>query len=108
MRVIDPLLGIKELMRITGYSRVTIYRKVSATRAGKEQFVLPITGYKQKMRWSAADVEAYCRGRDTQQPPVAAFNSKKQSDECRKRREATNQVLARHGIVISNSTKRGE
>jgi predicted DNA-binding transcriptional regulator AlpA len=63
MRVIDPLLGIKEMMRITGLSRVSVYRKVSAARAGQSRFPIPVSERKERLRWCATDIEAYCQAR---------------------------------------------
>ena len=71
MRVIDPLLGINEMMRITGLSRVSVYRKVSATRAGLGRFPLPVSESKERLRWCATDVEAYCQARGVLQSPVS-------------------------------------
>jgi len=56
---IEALLGIDDIMRIFGLSRVSIYRKVGEARAGKCEFPLPIWGSKQKLRWNAADIEQY-------------------------------------------------
>jgi predicted DNA-binding transcriptional regulator AlpA len=67
MRIIEPLLGIDELMWITGLSRVSIYRKVAAARVGQSRFPIPLSDRKEQLKWSAASVESYCQ---TQPQPV--------------------------------------
>ena len=101
--VLEPLLGIKELMRITGYSRVSVYRKTADARAGLGQFPIPVTGKKQKLGWRAADVEAYYQARSVPQPPVDVVSPKREptAKERQNRQKATAEALSRHGININ-------
>jgi len=103
MRVIDPLLGIREMMRITGWSRVTIYRKVAAARAGQSRFPVPVSDNKERLRWCATDVEAYCQARAAPQLPVSVVSPSpaKQTKAQREQQEATLQALARHNIYLN-------
>jgi len=104
MRVIDPLLGIKEMMRITGLSRVSVYRKVSAARAGQGRFPIPVSESKERLRWCAADVEAYCQARGVSQSPVNVPSPSRMTKLQQERRAHTEAVLAGHGIAL-NLTK---
>jgi predicted DNA-binding transcriptional regulator AlpA len=63
MREIETLLGIEDIMRIFGLSRVSIYRKVAAARAGQNHFPVPLGEKKERLRWCAASIEAYCNTR---------------------------------------------
>ena len=101
MRMIDPLLGIKEMMRITGLSRVSVYRKVSAARAGQGRFPIPVSESKERLRWCADDVEAYCQARGVPQPPVKIPSPLKETKLTRERREHTEAILAGHGINLN-------
>ena len=106
MREIEALLGIEDLMRITGLSRVSIYRKVSEARSGTGGFPLPVWGRKQKLRWNAAEVEAFCQSRSAPQVPVVS-NSKQErraAKELRARSESAQKALAeRHGIFLNSN-----
>ena len=105
MREIEALLGIEDIMRIFNLSRVSIYRKVKEAREGNSQFPLPLWG-KQKLRWNAADVEAFCRPKTVSQVQVQVNNSKQQrqsAKDTRARQASVEQALARHGIVINNT-----
>jgi predicted DNA-binding transcriptional regulator AlpA len=100
MREIETLLGVEEIVRIFGLSRVSIYRKVAAARAGLTRFPLPVSDCRQKLRWCAADVEKYCQI-STQQPQVIVSSPKqksKQAKECQARQDAVQQGFVRHGI----------
>ena len=110
MRVIEPLLGIDDLMRITGLSRVSIYRNVSKARAGITCFPLPVWGPKQKLMWNAAEVEAFFQSRTAPQVPVIkdTKQQRRSSKELQARNEAARKALAeRHGIFL-NSNDNGE
>ena len=66
MREIETLLGVEDMMRIFGLSRVSVYRKTAAARAGQSRFPIPIGENKERLRWCAASVEAYCKTRSVQ------------------------------------------
>jgi len=103
MRVIEPLLGIREMMRITGLSRVTIYRNVSKARAGTTCFPLPVWGPKQRLMWNAAEVEAFFQSRAAPQAPVVrdTKQQRRSAKELQARHEAARKALAeRHGIYL--------
>jgi predicted DNA-binding transcriptional regulator AlpA len=68
MREIEVLLGIEDMMRIFGLSRVSIYRKVAAARAGQSRFPVPLGESKERLRWCPVSVEAYCKTRSVPQP----------------------------------------
>ena len=106
MRVFEPLLGIDELMRITGLSRVSIYRKVAAARANQNQsrFPVPLSDRKERLKWSAASVEAYCQTQPVLPPPVIVASPSKQAKAMKERRANTEAILAGHGMKL-NSTK---
>ena len=108
MRVIEPLLKVEDVMRILGLSRVSIYRKVSEARAGNGRFPLPIGDAKQKLRWNADDVEAFCQSRSMAPMPVMVTSPKQQrpkKQSYEQRQASARQALAeRHGINI-NPTK---
>jgi predicted DNA-binding transcriptional regulator AlpA len=105
MRVIEPLLGIDEIMRITGLSRVSIYRKVAAARAGHSRFPVPLSDRKEQLKWSAASVEAYCLTQPAAVlPPVRVPSPLKKTKSMQVRRAHTEAILAGHGINI----KKGE
>lgn len=101
MREFEPLLGIDELMRITGLSRVSIYRKVSASRAGQSRFPIPVSESKERLRWSAADVEAYCQAKSVPQSSANMPSPSKVTKSMRERRAHTEAILAGHGININ-------
>jgi predicted DNA-binding transcriptional regulator AlpA len=104
------LLEINDIKRIFGISQVSVYRWVSASRAGTSRFPLPIGGSKQKLRWNAGDIEAYCQSSNGATMPVAVKTlkqPKREKQTLQQRQEATRTALARHGIVI-NLNQRGE
>jgi len=105
MRVIEPLLKIKDMMRIYGMSRVSVYRKVADARAGRGGFPLPLTGYKKQLLWNPDEVERYCQAQPAA-PPVNVPSPSKQTKLMRERREHTAAILAEHGIKL-NSTQKG-
>jgi predicted DNA-binding transcriptional regulator AlpA len=95
MRIIEPLLGIDELMRITGLSRVSIYRKVAAARVGQSRFPIPLSDRKEQLKWSAASVESYCQTQPQPvAPPVDVDSSSKETKLMQERREYTESILA--------------
>ena len=106
MRVIEPLLGIDELMRITGLSRVSIYRKVAASRAGQSRFPVPLGDRKERLKWSAASVEAYCQTQPVTPSPVIVPSPSKQTKLMQERRAHTEAILAGHGIKLNSTNKR--
>jgi predicted DNA-binding transcriptional regulator AlpA len=91
-------LGIEDMMKIYKLSQVSIYRRVSAARAGQIRFPIPISDRKQKLCWSAAEVEAHCQARASPQSPVNVANPRHRAKENREQRESTATVLAKHGI----------
>jgi len=107
MRVIDPLLGIKEMMRITGLSQVSVYRKVSAARAGQGRFPIPVSDTKERLRWCAADVEAYCQARGVPQPLVKVPSPVKMTKLQQERRAHTEAILSGHGIALHSTKTEG-
>ena len=93
------LLGTADLMRVFGLSRVSIYRKVAEARAGLGRFPLPVSGVKQKLRWSADNVEAFCQSMNTL-PPVNVPSPSKVIKSMQERRTHAETILAGHGINI--------
>ena len=106
MREIEPLLGIREIMKIFRLSQVSVYRKVAAARSGKGEFPLPIWGSKQGLRWNAADVEVFCQSKTVPRRPVRTNGSKRQrwvTKELMARNESAQKSLAdRHGIFVNS------
>ena len=103
MREIEALLGIDDLMRIFGLSQVSIYRKVREARAGNGQFPLPVWGSRKKLRWNAAEVEAFCQSRTTPQVPVKTGKQRREAKALRARNMSAQQTLAdRHGIFVNS------
>ena len=99
------LLGTADLMMIFGLNRVSIYRKVAEARAGLGRFPLPVSGVKQKLRWSAENVEAFCQSMNTVLP-VNIPTVSKQTKTIQERRANTAAILAGHGIRL-NATPKG-
>jgi len=106
MRKIETLLGVDDLMRIFGLSRISIYRKVSEARAGNGQFPLPVWGSRKKLRWNAAEVEAFCQSRTAPQVPVKTGKQRRREAKVlRARNMSAQQTLAdRHGIFVNSNT----
>jgi len=104
MREIEPLLGIREIMKIFRLSQVSVYRKVAAARSGKGEFPLPIWGSKQGLRWNAADVEVFCQSRTAPQVPVKTGKQRRREAKVlRARNMSAQQTLAdRHGIFVNS------
>jgi predicted DNA-binding transcriptional regulator AlpA len=93
MRIIEPLLGIDELMRITGLSRVSIYRKVAAARMGQSRFPIPLSDKKEQLKWSAASVESYCQTQPQPvTPPDNVDSSSKETKLLQKQHEYDEQI----------------
>ena len=59
MQNMEPLLTIADIMKIFGVSRVSVYRWIAESRAGRGRFPLPIGGHKQKLRWNRDAILAY-------------------------------------------------
>jgi predicted DNA-binding transcriptional regulator AlpA len=99
------LLGVEDMMLIYDWSRVTVYRKVRDVRAGISQSIPPpISGYKEKLKWSAASVEEHLKARATPLPPVDVGSPTKHAKEKQQQRQATAATLARHGIGSKSTT----
>ena len=64
------------------------------------RFPLPVSGVKQKLRWSAENVEAFCQSMNTL-PPVNVPTVPKQTKAMQERRANTAAILAGHGININ-------
>jgi|TergutMp193P3_1026864.scaffolds.fasta_scaffold299992_1 predicted DNA-binding transcriptional regulator AlpA len=103
MREIEPLLGVEDVMRIFGLSRVSIYRKVAAARAGESRFPAPIGDAKQRLRWLGTDIEEYIKTRSTVQPSAHIISPAKQAKKQRERLEVTRATLEKHGIFNTNN-----
>jgi predicted DNA-binding transcriptional regulator AlpA len=105
MREIETLLGVTDMMRIFGLSRVSIYRNVSLARQCKSRFPLPVSDMKQQLRWSAANVEAYCQSRNNQpQVNVTTVKQKKrQAAIVREEQRLEDEACKRHGIVLQSN-----
>jgi predicted DNA-binding transcriptional regulator AlpA len=95
------LLGTADLMRIFGLSRVSIYRKVAEARAGLGRFPLPVSGVKQKLRWSVDNVEAFCQSMNTPSPISAPSPPSKITKSMQERKTQTAAILAAHGINVN-------
>jgi predicted DNA-binding transcriptional regulator AlpA len=99
-------LGVSDIKRIFGISQVSVYRWVAASRAGTSRFPLPIGGSKQKLRWNAGDIEAYCQSSNGAKITVPVKTSKQQKrakQTLQQRQEATRTALAKHGIIINSN-----
>ena len=83
MREIETLLGIEDVMRIFGLSRVSVYRRVGEARQGKSRFPLPVSTAKQKLKWSAADIEAFCQSGNATQPLANNSSVEQQGQQMR-------------------------
>jgi predicted DNA-binding transcriptional regulator AlpA len=104
MKEIESLLETSDIMRIFGLSRVSIYRKVAEARSGQGRFPLPVSGMKERLRWNAANVEAFCQSRNESQPVVSVVLSKHEK-QSRERLEKVNAGLANHGIVVHQAQR---
>jgi len=106
MKEIERLLNISDITRIFGLSKVSIYRKIAAARAGKIKFILPVSDCKQRLRFDAAAVEAFIKSKNTPVPQVHVVSPIKEEKKRREGQDAMKTGLARHGIIIEN--KKGE
>ena len=102
MTVIEPVLHLKHIMAIFGVSQATIYRWLAEARAGKSSFPLALNGYKRKLLWNKADVEAFCQARTVPQVPVQVSTKQRDKKDYRARQASVEQALARHGINLNN------
>jgi len=107
MREIETLLSIDDLTRIFGLSRVSVYRKVAAAKAGEAQFPVPINGDRQRLRWDASAVEAYIKSKTAPKRQIQIVSPAKQKKQLKSHSEFTSIGKARHGIVINKSNKTG-
>ena len=75
MRQIEPMLHIGDIKKIFGVSQATVYRWLAEARAGKNSLPLPLNGYKRKLLWNAADVEAFCQTKIQRMPEGIIANT---------------------------------
>ena len=59
MKDIDATLTVKDIMRIFHVCKITVYRWVSESRAGRGSFPAPLTDTKRKLLWSRTAIEEY-------------------------------------------------
>ena len=98
MQNLNPLLTIKDIMQLFGYSRNTVYRRLREARAGRGGIPLPIpTGAKRSLRWNAEDVRKFLESaNDTpQKSPTQEIESATQRQ---RRHNAAMKELERFGI----------
>jgi predicted DNA-binding transcriptional regulator AlpA len=97
MQDLEPLLEIRDIMRIFGYPRSTVYRRLREARAGRGGLPLPIpTGAKRSLRWNAEDVRKFLENTD-KAPPTQEIETATQRQ---RRHNAAMKTLERFGIKV--------
>ena len=98
MKDLETFYEVKDIMRIFGLSRPSIYRRLREAREGRGGLPLPIpTGAKRSLRWTAESVKTFLQSvNDT---PLTAPNPKIESEKSRQKRNAeAMKQLKRFGI----------
>ena len=102
-------LTVADIRNIFGVSRVSVYRWVSEARAGKSQFPEPLFGYKRRLLWSRNSIVQFCESQPQsiapQQSVVTGKKERRTAKEREQRKESTRQVLAHHGIVLTDHNR---
>ena len=99
--VMEPkVLLIDEVAALLRISHSTIYRLISASRAGRSDFPAPISLRKGKSRWLASDIEHYLASQSGTGLPANFVSPAKKQKEYQRRQDAARATLARHGIHI--------
>jgi len=97
MQNIEPVLHIRDVMRIFGVSQPTVYRWLAESRAGRSRFPLPIShgtfGGKRKLLWNYNDILAFQNAESPQPAKVESAADRK------KRYTTAMQQLERQGVV---------
>ena len=75
------LLRVEDIVRIFHISRVTIYKWVNLARQNKHAFPLPVGGPKQRLLWSRAAIEKYCRSQSAPSPEEQAEKERRQCQD---------------------------
>lgn len=96
---------IEDVMNLLGYSRATVDRLVSETRAGKNDFPLPFSRKGSHLRWTATAFEEWIARRQSAQPAIHTPMPRQTKKEHRKRQEQTVAGLQRHGLGRNQNEK---
>jgi len=75
------LFQVEDIMRIFHASRVTVYRWLALARQGKHGLPLPVGGHKQRLLWSRASIEEYCRAQSAPSPEEIAERERRQRQD---------------------------
>ena len=95
---LETFYGVKDIMRIFGLSRPSVYRRLREAREGRGGLPLPIpTGAKRSLRWTVESVKTFLQNaNDT--PPTTPI-PKIESEKSRQKRHAeAMKKLERFGI----------
>jgi len=100
MHMFEPLLGIADIMKIFSLSKVSIYRKVAAARAGKIRFPLPAMDANQRLMWTVSSIESFFQEKSVLPQIVIPDPAKQQREKKshQNRQEASWKILEKHGI----------
>ena len=94
------VLLIDEVASLMRVANVTIGRWLAESRAGRGDFPLPISRRGAKLRWLATDIEHYLASQSGTSVPANFVSPAKQQKEYRRRQDAAQAALARHGIRV--------
>jgi transposase-like protein len=95
-KIVQPALGIKDIMRIFDISQPTVYRWVRDARAGKSTFPLPIgNGFKKKLLWSQDAIAAY---QNAANAPTPKFET---TAQLKTRKTAAMERLRKRGVNVT-------
>jgi predicted DNA-binding transcriptional regulator AlpA len=89
----ERLLTIKEIQEIFRTSRAGIYQRLFRTRAGQDDFPLPLWEKGRRCLWSENMILSYLAGKERELPPQP------QGKEKRPVSEMTLGTLRKHGLL---------
>jgi len=92
------ILKIDDVTALLKVSRPTVDRWVSESRAGRNDFPVPFSQQRRKVRWTASAIEEWIERRQAAQSPDNVPTPRQTKKENRHRQERTTAGLQRHGL----------